>query len=162
MIGIYLIINCINGKIYVGSSSNISNRFFVHRWELENNKHHNQHLQNAWNKYGEDAFQFCTVEECELSQLIEIEQKWINSNTLGYNVRRIADSNIGIKHPNRTKFSIPPNWMGKKHSEETKRKIGQARKGKRHTEQDRKNIALGLKRRKERLDGFKNSNTLSP
>ena len=51
--GIYMILNLINGKRYIGSSIDIYNRLHEHLHNLKNNKSHNNHLQNSWNKYGE-------------------------------------------------------------------------------------------------------------
>ena len=50
--GIYQIRNIINNKIYIGQSLNIKTRFLQHKQALRKNRHPNQHLQNAWNKYG--------------------------------------------------------------------------------------------------------------
>jgi len=47
-----------NDTSYIGRASDVTSRFAVHRSNLNNNKHHNRHLQHAWNKYGEDAFDF--------------------------------------------------------------------------------------------------------
>lgn len=38
--GIYKITNTKNGKVYIGSSSNIERRFTEHKCELIENKHH--------------------------------------------------------------------------------------------------------------------------
>lgn len=54
--GIYIIFNLVNGKRYIGSSVDLYNRLHEHRHNLAYNKSHNQHLQNAWNKYGSDFF----------------------------------------------------------------------------------------------------------
>lgn len=56
--GIYTITNIINDKYYVGSSLNVKNRLKVHKQQLIKNIHPNNHLQGAWNKYGEDNFKF--------------------------------------------------------------------------------------------------------
>ena len=56
--GIYSIFNIINNKQYVGSSKNIRRRIKEHYRDLQNNKHHSQPLQNAWNKYGKYSFEF--------------------------------------------------------------------------------------------------------
>ena len=56
--GIYKITNVINGMVYVGSSVDLKQRFKSHRSKLNNGKHHNPHLLHAWQKYGEDAFEF--------------------------------------------------------------------------------------------------------
>lgn len=63
MNGIYKIVNNINGKVYIGQTKQpFIKRFMHHRWQLRNNKHDNRWLQNAFNKYGEDAFSFEIVE----------------------------------------------------------------------------------------------------
>ena len=56
--GIYKITNKQNDKFYIGSSTNIEMRWYAHKSYLRRNVHANQHLQNAWNKYGEDNFIF--------------------------------------------------------------------------------------------------------
>jgi group I intron endonuclease len=60
---IYKIVNLVNDKFYVGSTINKKVRFRQHRKLLRGNKHHCKHLQAAWNKYGEDKFDFRVVEE---------------------------------------------------------------------------------------------------
>jgi predicted GIY-YIG superfamily endonuclease len=84
--GIYCIINIKNNKRYVGSSRNVSSRLWCHRSELRNNKHDNQHLQNAWNKYGEQMFDYYILEKCEESKLQEREQYYITSLNPEYNI----------------------------------------------------------------------------
>ena len=56
--GIYKITNTITNNFYIGSTVNFYNRFKKHRHSLNNNKHENIHLQRAFNKYGEDFFEF--------------------------------------------------------------------------------------------------------
>jgi group I intron endonuclease len=60
---IYKIINLVNDKFYVGSTTNKKVRFREHRKQLRGNRHHCKHLQAAWNKYGEAKFDFVVVEE---------------------------------------------------------------------------------------------------
>ena len=61
--GIYGIRNVINDKIYVGQTGeSFLRRYWHHRWKLKNNSHDNQYLQNAWNKYGEDSFEYVVLE----------------------------------------------------------------------------------------------------
>jgi group I intron endonuclease len=76
--GIYKIINKINGKYYVGSSKNIHKRWLYHKEDLKNNKHHSQHLQRSWNKYGFINFDFVIVEEILKENLQITEQKYLN------------------------------------------------------------------------------------
>ena len=88
-IGIYKIQNLINNKVYIGQSVDIEKRWSTHKTELKNNYHYNIHLQNAWNKYGEENFEFSIVEECSVDQLNQCEIDWIskfNSYENGYNL----------------------------------------------------------------------------
>ena len=55
---IYEILNTINGKRYIGCTKNTEKRFSQHRRALDANKHKNGYLQNAYNKYGSDNFQY--------------------------------------------------------------------------------------------------------
>lgn len=80
--GIYIILNKINNKWYVGSSGDIltphTGRWYHHKHMLKTGKHHNEHLQNACNKYGEDCFEFHIVELINPNNLLEIEQKYLD------------------------------------------------------------------------------------
>lgn len=76
--GIYLILNKINNKWYVGSSCRIEKRWIRHRSDLNNNRHDNIKLQRAWNKYGKDNFEFHIVELVDESNLLIIEQKYLD------------------------------------------------------------------------------------
>jgi group I intron endonuclease len=69
--GIYQIKNLKNNKIYIGSSKNIKERFLQHKYNLKNNKHCNPILQNSWNKYGEENFEFIIIEIINNTLLIE-------------------------------------------------------------------------------------------
>lgn len=88
--GVYKISNIINGKLYVGSSKDIYKRWHQHRRALDDNKHDNPYLQNAWNKYGMNNFKFEIIEECD--PLIQFEREQFYLNTLnpfgdnGYNI----------------------------------------------------------------------------
>lgn len=89
--GIYKIVNAVTGKLYVGRSKNVFRRFKDHKYELRKNKHGNQYLQNAWNKYGEENFMWEVIELCSLDIISERESYWIKElNTLdrerGYNI----------------------------------------------------------------------------
>jgi len=93
--GIYMIINVENNKIYIGSTGKtvgFNRRWSGHKFDLNSNKHVNSHLQNAWNKYGKENFEFRVIEECQEQILIQREQAWINfyksrNDKFGYNIR---------------------------------------------------------------------------
>jgi group I intron endonuclease len=80
--GIYKIVNKINGKYYVGSSKDICGfphgRWYQHKIHLRNNLHYNNHLQAAWNKYGEQNFDFVIIEILPSISLLEKEQYYLN------------------------------------------------------------------------------------
>ena len=61
--GIYIILNIINNKCYIGSSINIKGRKEQHIRDLKKGKHCNDHLQKSWNKYGQESFVFSKLEE---------------------------------------------------------------------------------------------------
>lgn len=87
--GIYCIENMINHKKYIGQSVNIFSRWQQHKSELNRKKHCNSKLQNAWNKYGEENFNFYILEKCNFSELDKKEQNYIknyNSYYNGYNL----------------------------------------------------------------------------
>ena len=46
-----MILNLINNKRYIGSSTNLINRSFKHISSLRNNKHHCIHLQRSKRKF---------------------------------------------------------------------------------------------------------------
>ena len=84
--GIYMIVNLLNNHKYIGSSVNIKRRLEVHRSNLRHNHHDNPHLQNAWNKYGEDNFVFNILERCSKDERFEREQYYVNSIKPEYNI----------------------------------------------------------------------------
>lgn len=87
-----------NGKLYIGSTKNYKTRWVQHLSELRNNKHSNQHLQNSWNKYGEDNFRFEIVVEIPLADQFRKEQEYLNSlkpfGENGYNILRSTFSDV--------------------------------------------------------------------
>jgi group I intron endonuclease len=103
--GIYGIFNKINGKVYVGSSINLNNRHNQHFNYLKYNRHYNAYLQAAWNKYGEENFEFVILEKIKYptkKKLEKREQYWINycdsaNPEKGYNLYPTAGSPLG-KH----------------------------------------------------------------
>lgn len=88
--GIYCIENVRNKKKYIGLSTNIYKRWIQHRADLNNNHHINQHLQSAWNIFGEDNFSFEIIEICSKDMLSSREIYYIDlykttNNQYGYN-----------------------------------------------------------------------------
>lgn len=91
MVGIYKIENKANGKIYIGQSVNIENRWKQHIRELNKESHRNQHLLNSWKKYGQDNFEFnvictCTLEELDEKEIYYIDLYKTYNYEYGYNM----------------------------------------------------------------------------
>lgn len=136
--GIYRIVNRVNGKCYIGSSTDVRYRLWHHKHELLKNDHENRYLQSAWNKYGGLSFIFEILFYCEKEMLIQREQEIIDhyqsANGGGYNLCPVAGNCLGFKHSKESREKMKGNvngkgGKGKKHSEETKRKMSEAHKG---------------------------------
>ena len=161
--GIYQILNKINGNRYVGSAMCFKKRKAVHLSQLRRNKHHNRHLQNAWNLYGEKAFAFEILEYViDPEQLIEREQYYLDTLKPEYNLSPTAGSNLGIVLSKATRQKMSEAHKGNKRcvgrrlSEETKRKISERLRGQTpwnkglkmgpHTEETKQKISAALKK----------------
>jgi len=128
--GIYLITNIANNKKYIGSSYNVMDRIWNHKYKLRINKHDNPHLQNAWDKYGEDNFKFEIIETVlYIEDLLQREQYYINIINPEYNILKIAGNCSGRVVSEETKEKISKKLKGCKLSEETRKKISEATKG---------------------------------
>lgn len=97
-IGIYSIINKINNKLYIGSTSDsFRKRWNLHKHHLRNNKHKNSHLQYAWNKYGEENFEFVILKSCnDRLKVLETEQLYIDKEDFEnlYNINPFATGGL--------------------------------------------------------------------
>jgi group I intron endonuclease len=137
--GIYCIKNLTNQKKYIGSTTHFQKRFSKHLFELKNGYHPSLHLQNSYEKYGSNSFEFTVVEIISKNiqnfepKLLRTENKYIkyfksNDKRFGYNLRISAESNFGITHSPKAKTRI----KGKKLSEETKKRMSLSRQGIKH------------------------------
>jgi group I intron endonuclease len=138
MVAIYYIKNKNNNKLYIGSAKDVQKRIIDHRCRLNSNSHINKHLQKAWNKHGEDSFEFIVAEIFnDESELIIKEQSHIDSFSFKnlYNILPKAYNSLGYKFtPQQIEElkkirQINPPMKGKKHSEETRRKMSEIKKG---------------------------------
>lgn len=155
---IYKIRNVVNGKFYVGSTTDTRERFRTHRNKLRAAKHHCTHLQAAWSKYGEECFVFEVVEQVgAVDALQAAEDVWLlahvgKEHCYNVGVRSGAPWRGGAKevHPcfgvpksEQTRAAIAASLTavyaadptahpryGKTHSEESRAKMSASRTGK--------------------------------
>src|SRR5574343_661432 len=135
--GIYCIINLTNGKIYIGQSKRIKERWRDHLTFLRNNKNGKSkfgkvdYIQKAWNKYGEENFEFKILKYCKEKDLDKWEEYYINiynstNPHCGYNIKLNIN---GVCHSEETRRKISESNKGKIFSKETREKISKSKKG---------------------------------
>lgn len=111
--GIYVIVNTINNKKYVGKSKDIHKRIKQHITQLNTkSKDENRHLINSWHKYGRENFDYFIVEYLwpDMVLLAERELYWMEQlNTVdrnhGYNLRMDSTSNMIVHDETRKLLS---------------------------------------------------------
>jgi len=95
-VGVYKILNLVNGKFYIGSTTqSFKKRGVQHYSDLVRGVHKNSYLKYSWNKYGEKSFKFEIVEFCESQDSLTREQYWLDftksyDKTIGYNINPLA------------------------------------------------------------------------
>lgn len=114
--GVYRIRNLTNGKCYIGHTARptgFERRWSEHQRELSGGRHKNLHLQRAWDKDGAPAFVFEVLETCPPADCVNREQHYLDIllfascddarfRQLGYNIRRVGESNLGVKFSRQT------------------------------------------------------------
>lgn len=100
--GVYQLRNLVNGKVYIGSTANLTTGFrgrkSSHFGLLRHNKHHSDVLQEAYDIYGVDNFIFEIVEECNPESAVIREQFYIDENKPEYNKNKIAVGKSPVKY----------------------------------------------------------------
>ncbi len=106
--GIYQIRNLIDGKLYIGSTSDFQRRKKQHFNDLLNNCHCNIRLQRAINKYGIGNFVFEILEKANYDEnIVKLENHYmqiLNSKQHGYNIANASFGDTLTNHPNREKI----------------------------------------------------------
>jgi len=105
--GIYRIQSIVHPeRCYIGSAININQRWRNHLYNLKNSRH-NSKLQNHYNKYSKEDLQFSIIEPFEFiskEHLTSREQHYIDVHKPWFNIRNIAESNLGCKHSEESKI----------------------------------------------------------
>lgn len=141
---VYEILNIVNGKPYVGSTTQGFNiRWKDHRNDLKAGRHSNPHLQASYNKYGPEAFEFFVIEYCEPEECLKKEQFWMDALKVvkkGYNICPVAGNTLGRKCSDETKKKISVANFGNKHTDEARKKMS----GKELSEEHKNKISKAL------------------
>lgn len=96
--GVYQVKNCANGKVFIGTSSNLKNRWLTLCMQLKANTHPNSKMQKDWNDFGSDNFIYEVLEQKECGEtknihweLEKMEKEWLEKlqpyDDKGYNKR---------------------------------------------------------------------------
>ena len=129
--GVYVIINLINGKTYVGSAitGRMSNRFHKHLFGLNGSKL----VAAAVTKYGLSNFAFVVADTLpevvtreDNQTLLNMEDSFLQRLRPEYNIAPQASNTFGVKHTNETKEMMRMNY-----SSERRERIGSINRGKR-------------------------------
>jgi len=133
--GVYIIKNIINSKFYLGSSVDLRKRKNNHFSDLNFNRHHSTALQNAYNKYGKENFEFEVIAICPPEYCIKLEQWFIDNMKPNYNICKIAGSMFGRKHSEETKLKISKKAKGRVNSRESIERQRQKVIGRKHSKE---------------------------
>lgn len=132
---LYQIRNVENDMPYIGMlSRNTKKRRNQHFSLLRLNKHDNDYLQKAFNKYGEDSFRFEILQELPDDKLLQAETDELSQYIKNGKIDRDRCYNL-VATPHRpvmteeTKHKLSVALMGKPKSVEHRRKISERQKG---------------------------------
>jgi group I intron endonuclease len=144
--GVYFIQHIKSGMVYIGGTNDFKRRWRDHKCQLRKNRHDNPNLQSAWNKYGQQAFRFHKLEYCNVDQLNEREQHFLNiymEKGLCYNVARdVTAPGLGKVHTEESKQKMSAAKKGKVCSTETRQRMSEASKNR--SPEHRRNLAKAL------------------
>lgn len=142
---VYFIKNIENGKMYIGQSKSVCQRWAEHRSTLKRGVNGNKYLQSEYDLYGCDAFVYGILEECDQEILYEKEKEYVElfgttNRDAGYNIKNgglhegVYGSDNGMysrKHRDESKLLMSKRakerqapWLGKHLPDYMKRNIG--------------------------------------
>ena len=129
-IGVYVWINKLNGKFYVGSGDPLYLRIsdYYQKWYLKSRT--SLYIVRALNKYSMINFTLIIIEYTSSENLISCEQKWIDLLKPEYNLNPIASSSKGYIHTLEAISKMRMTAIGRKHTDKVKESMSINRRGK--------------------------------
>lgn len=172
---VYMIQNIKNGKLYIGSTINFTNRSKAHFRGLKGRYHDNRLLQKDYDIYGNDSF--IIVQLCETdndNERYEIEASIISKLKTyenGYNLtvdgrgKYIITDSTRMKMRRNSKGESNP-FYGKKHTKEVIERLSQVAKenniGENNPFYGRKHTKESLEKMKKSFNRLKSSGWVNP
>ena len=74
-----------NNKVYIGVCSWYAQRIGKHKYDLRRNSHANYFMQEDYNLFGEDSFDFDIIQSYDYKKDAEIIEKYYTDNIFGLN-----------------------------------------------------------------------------
>lgn len=157
--GIYMWQNKLSGKIYVGSAKNIRNRLMVYYNINSLVRATTMAIYRAILKWGYSSFSFSVLEYCEIEDLIQREQYYIDTLKPEYNIAPTAGSTLGRLHSEKAKEKISNtkkntnvgednHFFGEVHTEKARQRMSEVKLGGKIAEATRLKIGLVMKGKK--------------
>lgn len=134
-------------RVYIGSAKNIQKRWWVHLCDLRKNKHHSPKLQKHYNKYGEADLMFSVLLGCDISELTEKEQFFLDIYKPYFNCCENARNCQGYHPTEETRAKLREArkgkrpFLGHRHTEETKERMSAAKRGKKKSPETRERMS---------------------
>lgn len=127
--GVYKIVNIKTGMVYIGKTfRSFLIRYFDHKTSLKQNKHFNKRLQDDYNKFGSESFEFVVIytteNKKEASSLEQYYIKTFMNIQLCYNKSLAVVDYTIVGSRNRERL------LGTKVSKQIREKMVKSRKGK--------------------------------
>lgn len=148
--GVYVILNTVNGRRYVGSSVDIPQRWREHLSRLRREVHVNLALQADWLAHGPNAFHWQVSEWVDGPKALRIaaEQRHLDAAENCYNAAERAGSGPrdGFRHTPESIATMRRVAQGKRgKSPETRARIVASRRGQRLSPAHKEKIGLALR-----------------
>jgi hypothetical protein len=113
--GVYRWLHKDSGKSYIGSSVNLTNRFYTYyNLKVMLKSSTLSIIARALLKYGYSNFQLEILEYCDPANCLEREQYYLDLFNPEYNILKTAGSRLGSKHSKATISKISESLLGNK------------------------------------------------